>query len=67
MLSAFFAPAAVSVAAEAHPPTSVVVFIDYSGSIQGPARAGYRREPKENGDGKPPDRVSRSPTGPIVR
>jgi hypothetical protein len=44
MLSAFFAPAAVSVAAEAHPPTSVVVFIDYSGSIQGPARAGYRRE-----------------------
>jgi hypothetical protein len=44
MISAFFAPAAVSVAAEAHPPTSVVVFIDYSGSIQGPARAGYRRE-----------------------
>jgi hypothetical protein len=43
-LSAFFAPAAVSVAAEAHPPTSVIVFIDFSGSIQGPARAGYRRE-----------------------
>jgi hypothetical protein len=44
IVSAFFAPAAVSLAAEAHPPTSVVVFVDFSGSIQGPARAGYRRE-----------------------
>lgn len=48
IVSAFFAPAAVSVAAESHPPTSVVVFIDFSGSIQGPARAGYRRELETN-------------------
>jgi hypothetical protein len=44
IVSAFFAPAAVSVAAEAHPPTSLVVFVDFSASINGPARAGYRRE-----------------------
>ena len=43
-MSAFFSPAAVSVAAESHAPTSVVVFIDFSGSIQGPARAAYRRD-----------------------
>jgi hypothetical protein len=48
MLSAFFAPAAVSVAAESHPPTSVVVFVDFSGSIQGPSRAAYRRELETN-------------------
>jgi hypothetical protein len=47
-VSAFFAPAAVSVAAESHPPTSVVVFVDFSGSIQGTARAGYRRELETN-------------------
>jgi hypothetical protein len=44
IVSAFFAPAAVSVAAESHAPTSIVVFIDFSGSIQGPARAAYRRD-----------------------
>lgn len=44
IVSAFFAPAAVSVAAEAHPATSIVVFIDFSGSIQGPDRAAYRRD-----------------------
>ena len=44
IVSSFFAPAAVSVAAEAHAPTSVVVFIDFSGSIHGPARAAYRRD-----------------------
>jgi hypothetical protein len=44
IVSSFFAPAAVSVAAEAHSPTSVVVFVDFSASIQGSARAGYRRE-----------------------
>lgn len=48
IVSAFFAPAAVSVAAESHPPTSVVVFIDFSGSIQGPARAAHRRELETN-------------------
>src|SRR5688572_32454649 len=48
MVSAFFAPAAVSVAAESHPPTSVVVFVDFSGSIQGPSRAAYRRELETN-------------------
>jgi hypothetical protein len=44
IVSAFFAPAAVSVAAEAHAPTSVVVFIDFSASIRGPGRAAYRRD-----------------------
>jgi hypothetical protein len=44
IVSAFFAPAAVSVAAEAHPATSVVVFVDFSASIRGPARAAQRRE-----------------------
>lgn len=44
IVSAFFAPAAVSVAAEAHPATSVVIFIDFSASIHGPARAAYRRD-----------------------
>jgi hypothetical protein len=44
IVSSFFAPAAVSVAAEAHPPTSVVVFVDFSASIRGPARAAQRRE-----------------------
>ncbi len=44
IVSAFFAPAAVSVAAESHAPTSVVVFVDFSASIQGPARAAYRRD-----------------------
>lgn len=44
IVSAFFAPAAVSVAAESHAPTSVVVFVDFSASIHGPARAAYRRE-----------------------
>ena len=44
IVSSFFAPAAVSVAAESHPPTSVVVFVDFSASIHGPSRATYRRE-----------------------
>ena len=44
IVSSFFAPAAVSVAAESHAPTSVVVFIDFSGSIHGPARAAYRKD-----------------------
>jgi hypothetical protein len=44
IVSSFFAPAAVSVAAETHPPTSVVVFVDFSASINGPARVAYRRE-----------------------
>src|SRR5688572_21345403 len=44
IVSAFFAPAAVSVASEAHPPTSVVVFVDFSASIRSPARAAQRRE-----------------------
>ena len=44
IVSAFFAPAAVSVAAEAHAPTSIVVFIDFSASIQGADRSAYRRE-----------------------
>ena len=44
IVSSFFAPAAVSVAAESHPPTSVVVFVDFSASIHGPARAAYRRD-----------------------
>jgi hypothetical protein len=44
IVSAFFAPAAVSVAAETHPPTSVIVFVDFSASIQGSSRAAYRRE-----------------------
>ena len=44
IVSAFFAPAAVSVAAEAHAPTSVVVFVDFSASIQSQARAAHRRE-----------------------
>lgn len=44
IVSVFFAPAAVSVASEAHPATSVVVFVDFSASIQSPARAGQRRE-----------------------
>jgi hypothetical protein len=44
IVSSFFAPAAVSVAAEAHPPTAVVVFVDFSASIHGPSRAAYRRE-----------------------
>jgi hypothetical protein len=48
IVSAFFAPAAVSVAAESHAPTSVVVFIDFSASIQGPARAAHRRELETN-------------------
>lgn len=48
IVSAFFAPAAVSVAAEAHPPTSIVVFVDFSGSIQGASRAAYRRELEGN-------------------
>jgi hypothetical protein len=48
IVSAFFAPAAISAAAESHPPTSVVIFIDFSGSIQGPARAAYRRELEMN-------------------
>lgn len=44
ILSAFFAPAAVSVAAESHPATTVVVFVDFSGSIQSTARVAYRRD-----------------------
>ena len=48
IVSSFFAPAAVSVAAEAHPPTSVVVFIDFSASIHGPNRAAYRRDIETN-------------------
>jgi hypothetical protein len=44
IVSSFFAPAAVSVAAESHPPTSIVVFVDFSASIHGPARAAYRRD-----------------------
>ncbi len=44
IVSSFFAPAAVSVAAESHPPTSVVVFVDFSASVHGPARAAYRRD-----------------------
>jgi hypothetical protein len=48
IVSAFFAPAAVSVAAESHAPTSVVVFVDFSASIQGPARAAHRREIETN-------------------
>ena len=48
IVSAFFAPAAVSVAAETHAPTSVVVFVDFSASIQGPSRAAYRRELETN-------------------
>jgi hypothetical protein len=48
IVSAFFAPAAVSVAAETHPPTSVIVFVDFSASIQGPSRAAYRREIETN-------------------
>jgi hypothetical protein len=44
IVSAFFAPAAVSVAAEAHPATTVVVFVDFSASIQSASRTGYRRE-----------------------
>lgn len=48
IVSAFFAPAAVSVAAEAHPATTVVVFVDFSASIQGAARAGYRRDLETN-------------------
>ena len=48
IVSAFFAPAAVSVAAEAHAPTTVVVFIDFSASIQGSARAAYRRDIETN-------------------
>jgi hypothetical protein len=44
IVSSFFAPAAVSVAAEAHAPTTVVVFVDFSASVQGPSRAAYRRE-----------------------
>ena len=48
IVSSFFAPAAVSVAAESHAPTSVVVFIDFSASIQSPARAGYRRDLETN-------------------
>lgn len=48
IVSQFFAPAAVSVAAEAHPPTSIVVFIDFSGSIHGRDRAAYRRDLEAN-------------------
>lgn len=44
IVSSFFAPAAISVAAETHPPTSIVVFIDFSASIHGPDRAAYRRD-----------------------
>ena len=44
IVSSFFAPAAVSVAAESHPPTSVVVFVDFSASIHGADRAAYRRD-----------------------
>ena len=44
IVSSFFAPAAVSVAAEVHAPTSVVVFLDFSASIHGPARSAYRRD-----------------------
>jgi hypothetical protein len=48
IVSGFFAPAAVSVAAEAHAPTSVVVFVDFSASIQGAGRAAYRRDIESN-------------------
>lgn len=44
IVSSFFAPAAVSVAAESHPPTSIVVFVDFSASIRGADRAAYRRD-----------------------
>lgn len=48
IVSSFFAPAAVSVAAETHPATSVVVFVDFSASIQGPGRLAYRRDIETN-------------------